>query len=60
MSGVHGVGEHAQGLVAEAPRMVQGLSHNRLPMVEDHALDNQQKLDLAILIHVQIKVTNYM
>ena len=47
MSGVHGVGEYAQGLVAEALRVVQGLSHNRLLMEARHAVEDQQLLGPA-------------
>ena len=51
---MHGVGEHALGHVAEALRVAQGLSHNRLPMEARHALEEQQLLGPAAQFPAQV------
>ena len=54
MSGVHGVGEHALGLVVGAHRMATGLYLNRLPMEARHALEEQQLLGPAAQFPAQV------
>ena len=51
---MHGVGELALPLVVVVPKVAQELSLNKLPMEAQNALEKQQLLNPATLIHAQL------
>ena len=56
---MHGGGEHALGHVAEALRVAQGLSRNRLPMEAAHAKVDLHRQELVTQILVQVTFQEY-
>ena len=58
MNGVHGVGEHALGLVVGEHRVAPGLSLSRLLMEAQHVQEDQQLLGLATQLHAQVNLVS--
>ena len=59
MSGVHGVGEHAPGLVVGEHKVVKGPYLNRLQMEAAHAKVDLHRQELVTRILVQVTFQEY-